>query len=252
LDVRYSALGAGWHGLALQRTALFALLHRAVMSAGIEIIAGVEIGSVEREGESIAPKNLNGRRLGSFDLVVDALGARSALAAKSVQRKVLPYGALWANVPWPQSGGFSANALEQRYFRASRMAGLLPIGSSGAGEPRLAAFFWSLRRDQFPAWRARPIAEWKRDVERLWPQTAAAIATITEHDQLVFAQYDHFTLRTPYFAISDSARRISRLQLRTLSASDKGRGKESATATPTEKRKVGNTISVAVKPFHAA
>ena len=213
LDVRYSALGAGWHGLALQRTALFALLHRAVMSAGIEIIAGAEIGSVEREGESIAPKNLNGRRLGSFDLVVDALGARSALAAKSVQRKVLPYGALWANVPWPQSGDFSANALEQRYFRASRMAGLLPIGSGGAGEPRLAAFFWSLRRDQFPAWRACPIAEWKRDVERLWPQTAAAIATITEHDQLVFAQYDHFTLRTPYSAglvhIGDAGRSTS-------------------------------------------
>jgi hypothetical protein len=59
---------------------------------------------------------------------------------RGVKRKVLPYGALWANIPWPQAGCFSANALEQRYFRASRMAGLLPIGSRGAGEPRMAAF----------------------------------------------------------------------------------------------------------------
>jgi 2-polyprenyl-6-methoxyphenol hydroxylase-like FAD-dependent oxidoreductase len=129
--------------------------------------------------------------------VIDALGARSSLAASRVIRKLLPYGALWANIPWPPTSDFSANALEQRYLRASRMAGILPIGSSGAGEPRLAAFFWSLRRDQFPAWRARPIVEWRRDVEQLWPEAAAAISHITDHDQLVFAQYDHFTLQTP-------------------------------------------------------
>jgi salicylate hydroxylase len=197
LDVRYSCLGRGWHGVALQRTALFALLHRAVLNAGIEIVAGVEIGSVDRDGAQMVPKDLSGRRLGSFDLVVDALGARSALAANRVKRTVLPYGALWANVPWPQAGNFSANALEQRYFRASRMAGILPIGSSGVSDPRLAAFFWSLRRDQFPAWRARPIAAWKRDVEQLWPEAGVAISTIVDHDQLVFAQYDHFTMRAP-------------------------------------------------------
>jgi 2-polyprenyl-6-methoxyphenol hydroxylase-like FAD-dependent oxidoreductase len=197
LDVRYAALGRGWHGVALQRAALFALLHRAVTGAGIEIVPGVEIAAVERVGQHTVPRDLSGRRLGAFDLVVDALGARSPLAARRVKRKVLPYGALWANIPWPQAGSLSANALEQRYFRASRLAGVLPIGSSGAGEPRLAAFFWSLRRDQFPAWRSRPIAEWKRDVEQLWPEAAAGLATITDHDQLVFAQYDHFTLRTP-------------------------------------------------------
>ena len=198
LDVRYAALGSGWHGVAMQRTALFALLHRAVTAAGIGIISGVEITAVERDAELTIPRDVNGKRLGPFDLIVDALGARSPLVANRVKRKVLPYGALWANIPWPQVGSFSANALEQRYFRASRMAGLLPIGSSGTGEPRLAAFFWSLRRDQFPAWRARPIAEWKRDIERLWPEATAATQCITDHDQLVFAQYDHFTVQTPY------------------------------------------------------
>lgn len=197
LDVRYSALGRGWHGVAMQRTALFSLLHQAVTRAGIEIVAGVEISALERSGERLVPRDIEGRRLGAFELVVDALGARSPLAYTRVQRKVLPYGALWANIPWPQAASFTANALEQRYFRASRMAGLLPIGSSGPGEPRLAAFFWSLRRDQFPAWRTRPITEWKRDVARVWPEVEAAITTLTDHDQLVFAQYDHFTMQTP-------------------------------------------------------
>jgi 2-polyprenyl-6-methoxyphenol hydroxylase-like FAD-dependent oxidoreductase len=198
LDVRYAALGRGWHGVAMNRAALFDLLHRAVSAAGVEIFPGVEISAVERSGGQIIPRDVTGSGLGAFDLVIDALGARSPLAAPRVQRKSLPYGALWANIPWPADRAFNACALEQRYFRASRMAGVLPIGSSAPGQPRLAAFFWSLRRDQFPAWRARPLSEWKGDVERLWPEAAAATASLVDHDQLVFAQYDHFTLRTPY------------------------------------------------------
>ncbi len=168
------------------------------MSAGIEIVPGVEIIGTERSGEQRIPLGAGGRRLGAFDLVIDALGARSPLAAPSIRRKTLPYGALWANIPWPDNGAFSANSLEQRYVRASRMAGILPIGSRGVEEPRLAAFFWSLRRDQFEAWRSRPLTEWKQDVERLWPEAAAAITGITDHAQLVFAQYDHFTMQMPY------------------------------------------------------
>ena len=89
---------------------------------------------------------LRDKPLGTFDLIVDALGANSAVAPYFAQRTVLPYGALWANVPWPEGGPMSPNALEQRYHRASRMAGLLPIGRRTPDGPRLAAFFWSLRR----------------------------------------------------------------------------------------------------------
>ena len=42
LDVRYSALGVGWHGLAMHRAALFNLLHRAIVVAGVPVVAGVE------------------------------------------------------------------------------------------------------------------------------------------------------------------------------------------------------------------
>jgi 2-polyprenyl-6-methoxyphenol hydroxylase-like FAD-dependent oxidoreductase len=78
------------------------------------------------------------------------------------------------------------------------MAGILPIGRSAPHEPACAAFFWSLRRDQYETWRSRPLTEWKREVEQLWPEAVVAIEGITDHSQLIFAQYEHFTLARPY------------------------------------------------------
>jgi 2-polyprenyl-6-methoxyphenol hydroxylase-like FAD-dependent oxidoreductase len=197
LDVRYGALGQGWHGVALQRATLFELLHRAVLAAGVEIVPAMEVAGARRN-ETQIELLASERRVGMFDLVVDALGARSPLAAAQARKTVLPYGALWANVSWPVQGPFSGNALEQRYFRASRMAGILPIGRSAPHEPACAAFFWSLRRDHYESWRSQPLAEWKREVERLWPEAVSAIEGITDHSQLIFAQYEHFTLAKPY------------------------------------------------------
>lgn len=198
LDVRYSALGSGWHGLAVHRSALFDVLHRAAIAANVEILPATEIGAIDRSSTRVQLLGRTGTRLGSFDLVVDALGARSPLAVGLARRTVLPFGALWVNIPFPAQESFSGNALEQRYYRASRMAGILPIGKSNGTGPALAAFFWSLKRDHLETWRARPLAEWKQDVERLWPEAAAAIDSLVDHEQLVFAQYDHFTARAPF------------------------------------------------------
>ena len=198
LDVRYSALGSGWHGLAVHRSALFDILRRAAIAANVEIVSGTKIGAVDRSGTRVQLLSKTGAQLGSFDLVVDALGARSPLAAGLARRTVLPYGALWANIPFPAHRSLSGNALEQRYYRASRMVGILPIGKREATGTPLAAFFWSLRRDQLGAWRARPLSQWKHEVERLWPEAGDAIDCLVDHEQLVFAQYDHFTARAPY------------------------------------------------------
>ena len=195
LDVRYGALGEDCHGVALQRTALFGILHRAVAAAGVEILPAVEIAGIARHNAQVELLAKGGEDLGRFDLIVDALGARSPLSAAHARKTALPYGALWANIPRPAHASFSASSLEQRYFRASRMAGILPIGRSAPHEPPCAAFFWSLRRDQFEAWRASSLGNWKCEVERLWPDAVAAIDGISDHSQLIFAQYDHFTLR---------------------------------------------------------
>lgn len=212
LDVSYRAMGSGWHGIAIHRSALFGLLHDAVTSSGIEITPAVTVGRVDRSGRLAVPVSSEGQRLGSFDLVIDALGANSPLAASDARRTALPYGALWVNVPWP-AGNFLPNALEQRYRRASRMTGILPIGRLASGTAQLAAFFWSLKRDGLSAWRASGLDAWKNDVAALWPEVAPSLSSITDQDQLTFARYDHFTLRKPYSErlvhIGDAARATS-------------------------------------------
>jgi 2-polyprenyl-6-methoxyphenol hydroxylase-like FAD-dependent oxidoreductase len=130
--------------------------------------------------------------------VVDALGANSPLAIGMARRAVLPYGALWVNIAWPTGAEFHPNMLEQRYRRASHMAGLLPIGKQSSEGAQQGAFFWSLKRSELPAWRAAHIDEWKADVESLWPEVASLLNGVTDHGQLTFAQYDHFTAATPY------------------------------------------------------
>jgi salicylate hydroxylase len=213
LDVRYRALGPQWHGIAIHRAALFGALYDAVVSSRIEVVSALPVSGIDRGAARVALIGSAGRRIGQFDLVVDALGANSPLAVGIARRTVLPYGALWANVPWPEHAAMSPNALEQRYCRASSMAGVLPIGRLAKDGPQLAAFFWSLKRDQMPAWRAHGVAAWKASVAQLWPQAAPLIDSITDPEQLTFAQYEHFTARKPFsdrlVHIGDAARSTS-------------------------------------------
>jgi 2-polyprenyl-6-methoxyphenol hydroxylase-like FAD-dependent oxidoreductase len=105
------------------------------------------------------------------------------------------------------------NALEQRYRRAIMMAGVLPVGRRAPNEPRLAAFFWSMRRDQVPAWRSKGLSAWKDNVARLWPEASTLLEPVIDLDQVTFAQYDHFTAHAPVsdriVHIGDAARATS-------------------------------------------
>lgn len=191
LDVQYAALGRRRDrafGLGIHRAALFSALHDAVLAEGIPIRTGHAIEGTEAAagGQWLRVAGLG--RVGPFDLVVDALGTGSPLPAPC--GRTLPYGALWATLDWP-GAGFDPAALEQRYVRASRMVGVLPIGAGRA------AFFWSLRVDQQKAWRAAGLAPWKDEVRALWPETAPLLDAITAPEQLAFARYAHRTVRRP-------------------------------------------------------
>lgn len=188
LDVRYEALGAGCCGLAVHRAALFSVLYDAAVGAGVEINADREVVAAADGALTFA----DGKRAGPFDLVIDALGMRSPVSRPSPP---LVYGALWANVAWDEA--FARDALEQRYERARKMAGVLPIGRRAPGARVEAAYFWSLRGRDHAAWRAAPLAAWKDEARALWPQTAPLLDQLSSHDDLVFARYAHRTLRTP-------------------------------------------------------
>ena len=148
------------------------MLYDAVTIEGIEVRTGRSIAGSHLD--KTARRHLvfeDGSREGPFDLIVDALGTRTALAPDA--GKALAYGALWANLDWPDDASLDDGALEQRYRAASVMAGILPIGKPPGSARSQAAFFWSLRADRLDAWQATGLAGWKADVCDLWPQCDA-------------------------------------------------------------------------------
>ena len=195
LDVRYAATGSA-RGLAVHRAGLFNVLHDAVKAAGLRVKTDCKI--VSMNGQS--PVLENGQKEGPFDLLVDALGSRSPLiefAASPDRRRNMPYGAIWASLPWP-GDPFDAHALEQRYHQASLMTGVLPIGQRHESDVAHAAFFWSLKTADYAAWRATGLSPWKDQIRKLWPETNTLLDTIADPDQMVLANYDHHTLPLPY------------------------------------------------------
>lgn len=195
LDVGYAALKRPAFGIGIHRASLFAVLHEAVLAAGIAVHTGRTVTGSARQGSGRALRFADGETSAAFDLVVDALGTRSPLTPETGRQ--LAYGALWASLDLPGDAGFDPHALEQRYVRASIMAGVLPIGSSpGAARPQ-AAFFWSLREDRLEAWRQAGLDGWKAEVAALWPACAPLLDQIDTPDRLTFARYAHRTLARP-------------------------------------------------------
>lgn len=199
LDVRYAALKGGRFGLAVHRAALFGVLFRAVQAAGIAVETGTQLADLDADGETAMLLDGKGGRLGGFDLVVDASGARSTLrrhASMPSEPKPLGYGAFWASLQWP-GAPFEPGSLVQRYERASVMIGVLPIGRAEPGGGEMAAFFWSLKPDDAQAVRDGGLEAWKARVLSFWPDCEALTRQITDFEQLSLARYGHHTLVRP-------------------------------------------------------
>ncbi|MEG3181701.1 FAD-dependent oxidoreductase [Sphingomonas sp. LT1P40] len=188
LDVRYAALKGDRFGVGVHRATLFDILHDAVRGDGIAVETGRAV--IGRDGQRLRfATGASGR----FDLIVDAMGSHSALAPAC--GNPLAYGALWADLEW--AGDFDPHALQQRYRRASVMAGVLPIGTPRHATASRAALFWSLRADRLNDWRVAELDAWKGEVATLWPATTPLLDQIADAAQLTFARYAHRTLRTP-------------------------------------------------------
>lgn len=198
LDVRYDALPRGRQALGVHRAAIFHVLHAACLAEGVDFVSAWEAEAAD-EGRLIAR---DGRASARFDLVVDASGARSAVARRLAatgplrRRRDLAWGALWATVPWP-GAPFDGAALEQVYRAADRMIGVLPSGVLPGSQARLATFFWSLKPAAYADWRAAGLAPWKAEARRLWPQVSPVLDAIGDADALTLARYGHHTLDRP-------------------------------------------------------
>lgn len=186
MDMRYAGLDARLCGLGMQRGALFSLLAQAwpdfgAMHRGTRIVAVDEATGRMRDAE--------GRRHGPFDLVLAADGAASCLrghVATGGLDRPYPWGALWCLVPrgdWPWP-----DELRQRYVAARRMIGLLPVGTRPDDDTPRMSFFWSLRADDFDAWRTRGMAAWIEEVRAIWPDALDCLRGVRE-DTLARARY---------------------------------------------------------------
>ncbi len=194
-------------GLGIHRAALFGALYDAARTAGTTIVPNSPVAG--RQGQNLL---IDGQSEGPYDLIVDALGAGSALSP--LRSRALPYGAVWATVPWPKHAPFPQDRLSQRYRRADRMLGVLPVGTMrDAPEQQLAAIFYSLKADTIQAHYARPFTDWRTEAEALWPEFKAFLPGTLDHSHFTRATYTHGTLKRPYddglVHIGDAAHRAS-------------------------------------------
>ncbi|MCU0829028.1 MAG: FAD-dependent monooxygenase [Tabrizicola sp.] len=196
-------------GLAMHRAALFHVLWQAAHAQGIAPTTGHTALSTQQTPQSIRLITDQGP-CGAFDLIVDASGAGSPLSPLTA--KPLPFGAVWAHVPWPGTD-LPPTELRQRYHRASRMAGILPIGCLPGDPTPRAAVFWSLSVGELDQWPNKPLGEWQAEVASFWPAMIPFLDQITDKAQLTPARYSHGTLRRPYsdrlVHIGDAAHRAS-------------------------------------------
>lgn len=189
LDVTYDPSGTRY-GLGIHRASLFETLLSAARAAGATLHPVHAALSTDSGYIDFAH-----HRGGPFDLIVDAAGAGSPLTP--LKARALPFGAVWATVPWPDETDLPTDVLSQRYENASKMAGVLPIGCLPGSSQPLAAIFWSLKTATYERWRASPLSNWKMQAATLWPTFAPFLEKLEGHSDLTMARYRHGTLFRP-------------------------------------------------------
>lgn len=198
MDMRYADLHPSWFGLGLQRGTLFELLRCAYAHAS-DIATGCEITALDADAGMLI--DASGRAHGPFDLIIAADGAGSVLrkgfAPKHFDRQY-PWGALWCLCADPDRR-FDGQ-LWQRYDRARRMAGVVPVGHLPGEDAQRhrVSFFWSLPLAEMEQWRQRGIGRWKQEVHDYWPEAADLLTHIQQPEQLARASYRDVVIKTPY------------------------------------------------------
>ncbi len=198
MQMQYRDLHPQYFGLGLQRGALFELMRRAYDGTAA-IACGIDIQTLASDRRTLI--DASGQRHGPFDLVLACDGATSRLRREMTTQKydtAYPWGALWCLCSDPQRR--FQGALWQRYDRARRMAGVLPVGRL-PGEPdaeQRVSFFWSLPQSALQQSGNLDLSSWKEEIVNYWPETAALLTSITTVQQLAKANYRDAVLRRFY------------------------------------------------------
>ena len=202
LDVAYGHIP----GLGIHRATLFDLLFQSAMASGAELRTGGRVTDVSNGSVSLP----DGTKAGPYELMIDASGASSLLSP--IKARQLSFGAIWGTVDFVE-GTLPADELTQRYRRADRMIGILPVGRVPGDDKKKAALFWSLPSDGHADWLSAGLPAWKEEAVALWPGLESFISQIEHPEQMTMARYSHGTLRKPHQSglafIGDAAHRAS-------------------------------------------
>jgi 2-polyprenyl-6-methoxyphenol hydroxylase-like FAD-dependent oxidoreductase len=189
LDLRYERWRPGAYGLGIHRACLFDALHKALRGTSVRLHTNADIIRVETPTTPVLIA-ADGVRHGPFDLVVIADGAASRLRAHvtpKARAPLYPWGAIWTIRPDPENRW--AGVLAQKYDSARLMIGVLPVGATPASRLAHVALFWSLREDEYEAWRSAGLDDWRANVARAWPEAARLLEGELDFDALNFARY---------------------------------------------------------------
>lgn len=192
MDMRYRELHPALFGLGMQRGAIFRMLD-AAWTQERQLHCGREIAHVDHQRGVL--RDAHGDEHGAYDLIAVADGAASKLRAEIGEiafDRPYPWGAQWCLVPagdWPWR-----DELRQRYRRARRMAGMLPVGTRPDDPVPRLSFFWSLPAAAL-AEAGRDAARWRDDLAEVWPEALDCLRDIAIPDGLAQARYRDTVLR---------------------------------------------------------
>lgn len=206
VDIRYRDLLAR----AVSRSALGRVLQQESARLGVTLHFGADVAGVStRDGRGVI--TADGAPHG-FDIVLIANGASSRLPADcglAVPSTPYAWGALWSLIDLPN--WHAPTELLQRYGGTRQMFGIMP--TERVADALRVSVFWSLRRDQYAAWRAAPIDDFKRELLALWPESSPLVDCIHSHEQFAFAAYCHARPKTlasgPVAIVGDAAHAMS-------------------------------------------
>jgi len=184
VDIRYRDLQAR----AVSRSRLGRVLQQECVHLGVGLRFGADVQAV-RAADGRGLVEVDGATR-DFDIVIIANGASSRLPADSglaVPSTPYAWGALWSLIDLPN--WHAPTELLQRYGGTRQMFGIMP--TERLPEALRVSFFWSLHRDSLASWRETPIAEFKRQLLALWPESVPLVDCIHSHEQFAFAAYCH-------------------------------------------------------------
>ena len=192
MDMRYRELHPALFGLGMQRGAIFRLLD-AAWTQERRMHCGREIVNVDHQRGVL--RDAHGDEHGAYDLIAVADGAASKLRTEIGEiafDRPYPWGAQWCLVPagdWPWR-----DELRQRYRRARRMAGMLPVGTRPDDPVPRLSFFWSLPAAAL-ADAGRDAARWREELAEVWPEALDCLRDTVVPDGLAQARYRDTVLR---------------------------------------------------------